>query len=53
MPASNDAAPIGIVLADDHTNMRSGLRVLLEGEPGLEVVAEASTLDATFRAVRG
>jgi two-component system response regulator NreC len=33
---------IRIVLADDHTVMRSGLRLLLERQPGLEVVGEAS-----------
>lgn len=33
---------IRIVLADDHTLVRAGLRVLLEGIPDVEVVAEAS-----------
>ena len=33
---------IRIVLADDHTVMRSGLRLLLERQPNLEVVGEAS-----------
>jgi len=32
---------IHIVLADDHTIMRSGLRLLLDQQPGFEVVAEA------------
>jgi DNA-binding NarL/FixJ family response regulator len=31
-----------LLLADDHTLVRSGLRRILDGEPGLEVVAEAS-----------
>jgi len=35
--------PIRIVLADDHTVLRSGLRLLLNNQPHLEVVAEAST----------
>ena len=34
--------PIRILLADDHTVMRRGLRLLLEGQPGFSVVAEAS-----------
>lgn len=34
--------PIRILLADDHVVMRSGLRVLLERQPGLQVVAEAA-----------
>jgi two-component system response regulator NreC len=34
--------PIRILLADDHTVMRRGLRLLLENQPGFTVVAEAS-----------
>lgn len=34
--------PIKILLADDHTVMRSGLRLLLERQPNLVVVGEAS-----------
>lgn len=34
--------PIRILLADDHTVMRKGLRLLLESQPGFSVVAEAS-----------
>ena len=30
-----------IVLADDHTVMRTGLRALLERQPNLEVVGES------------
>jgi DNA-binding NarL/FixJ family response regulator len=33
---------IRILLADDHTMMRSGLRLLLERQPGFHVVAEAA-----------
>ncbi len=33
---------IRILLADDHTILRSGLRLLLESQPDFEVVAEAS-----------
>ncbi|MGH3108521.1 MAG: response regulator, partial [Rubrobacter sp.] len=32
-----------LVLADDHHLLRRGFRSLLGGEPGLEVVGEAST----------
>ncbi len=35
-------AQIRIVLADDHTIIRSGLRLLLEQQPDFKVVAEAS-----------
>jgi len=42
-----------IVLADDHTVMRSALRMLLDAEPGFEVVAEAGDADTAVRYVRG
>jgi two-component system response regulator NreC len=41
------------VIADDHAVVRRGLRQVLESEPGFEVVAEASELDAARRYVRG
>ena len=45
---------VRIFLADDHAILRSGLRLLLEREPGLSVVGEASdgraALEATARA---
>ena len=34
--------PVRIVLADDHTVMRNGLRLLLERQPHLQVVGEAA-----------
>ncbi len=33
--------PIRIVLADDHTVVRKGLRMLLENQPGFSVIADA------------
>jgi two-component system response regulator NreC len=50
---ANADATIRIVLADDHEVVRSGLRLLLEAEPDLEVVAEASDIDSARRYVRG
>jgi two-component system response regulator NreC len=47
------AEAISIVLADDHTVVRRALRVLLEEEPGFEVVAEADDADAAIRYLRG
>jgi two-component system response regulator NreC len=44
---------LSIVLADDHTVVRSALRMLLEAEPDIEVVAEAGTADDALRYVRG
>jgi two-component system, NarL family, response regulator NreC len=45
------AAPITIVLADDHGVVRAGLRMLLDAERGFEVVAEAADVDETERRV--
>jgi CheY-like chemotaxis protein len=42
-----------IVLADDHTVVRSALRMLLEAEEGFEVVAEAGNADDAARYVLG
>jgi two-component system response regulator NreC len=47
---ANDAV-ITIVVADDHEVVRAGLRLLLDAEPGFEVVAEAGDVDQTERRV--
>ncbi|MGZ6697733.1 MAG: response regulator [Solirubrobacteraceae bacterium] len=52
MPVTADNT-ITIVLADDHEVVRSSLRLLLDAEPDLEVVAEAGDLDAALRHVAG
>src|SRR5262245_5161210 len=44
---------ITIVLADDHVVVRSALRLLLEAEPDIEVVAEAGDADSAARYVGG
>ncbi|MEU6661940.1 response regulator transcription factor [Streptomyces sp. NPDC046821] len=36
-----DTTPIRILLADDHALVRRGVRLILDGEPDLQVVAEA------------
>ena len=43
--------PIRILIADDHAVFRSGLKVLLEKEPDLEVVGETGNGFDTIRAV--
>jgi DNA-binding NarL/FixJ family response regulator len=43
------AAPILVVLADDHVAMRRSLRLLLDGELGIRVVAEAADLGDAAR----
>jgi two-component system response regulator NreC len=47
------AEGISIVLADDHTVVRRALRVLLQEEPGFEVVAEAEDAGGAVRYLRG
>jgi two-component system response regulator NreC len=42
-----------VVIADDHAVVRSGLRLVLDAEPGIEVVAEAGDVESAMRAVRG
>jgi two-component system, NarL family, response regulator NreC len=44
---------VRIVLADDHAVVRSALRLLLDAEEDLEVVAEAGDIESTVRFVRG
>jgi two-component system, NarL family, response regulator NreC len=50
---SGDASPIKIVIADDHQVVRSGLKMLLDAEDDLEVVAEAGDVDSATRTVLG
>lgn len=45
-------AQIEIVLADDHAVVRSALRVLLDAEPDLRIVAEAEDAQAAVLAAR-
>lgn len=45
--------PIKIVIADDHAIVRRGLRQLLDGEAGFDVVAEAEDVDSARRYLRG
>lgn len=50
---AGEADRITIVLADDHSVVRSGLRMLLEAEPDIEVLAEAGDVDAARRYTLG
>ena len=47
------AFPIQVVLADDHAVVRRSLRLLLDGEDDLEVIAEAADLSSVVRHVHG
>jgi two-component system response regulator NreC len=47
-----DRSQVTIVIADDHTVVRQGLRLLIENEEGLQVVAEAGTVPDAERLAR-
>lgn len=49
---SRDEPVVRVVIADDHTMVRSGLRVLLDMEDDLEVVAEAGCVATTAACLR-
>jgi two-component system response regulator NreC len=44
-------APVDVVLADDHALMRRSLRLVLDGEEGVRVIAEAEDMAAAVRHV--
>jgi len=46
-------ARIGVVLADDHSLVRRGLRQLLEGEPDIDILAEADDLHSLAEQMEG
>jgi len=50
---SVSAEQITVVLADDHAVVRSALRMLLEDEPEIEVVAEAGDAESAIRYAGG
>jgi two-component system response regulator NreC len=51
---SPDAIPrVRVALADDHELVRSGLRLVLEAEEDVEIVAEAADVPGTTRMVLG
>jgi two-component system, NarL family, response regulator NreC len=55
LSVADDAAAktITVVLADDHEVVRHGIRMVLEAESDIEVVAEAADADAAARYVLG
>ncbi|WP_251075275.1 response regulator transcription factor [Streptomyces sp. ISL-12] len=52
-PFAAPAPPIRILLADDHALVRRGVRLILEREPDLQVVAEAGDGAEAVEAARG
>jgi DNA-binding NarL/FixJ family response regulator len=47
------SAAVEVVLAEDHATMRRSLRLLLDSEPGIKVVAEAPDLNMAITHVHG
>lgn len=43
--------PTRILLVDDHALVRAGIRALIEGEPGIEVIAETGDGDEALRMI--
>ncbi|HET9074050.1 MAG TPA: response regulator transcription factor [Solirubrobacteraceae bacterium] len=52
-PGPSDGGTIRIVIADDHSVVRRGLRFLLDAEPDFEVVADGDDVESATRYVRG
>jgi two-component system response regulator NreC len=50
---SGSGKTIRVVIADDHSVIRRGLRQVLDADGGFDVLAEASDLDSARRYVRG
>lgn len=50
---ASPAAEITVVVADDHRVVRSGLRMLIEAEDGMSVVAEAGDVESAKRYLLG
>ena len=47
---SDEAPETSVIIADDHAVVRKGLRLLIDAEPGLKVLAEAGTVpDAVMK----
>ena len=42
MDMADQHPPFRVILADDHVTVRHGLRLLIDGQPDMKVVAEAS-----------
>ncbi len=51
-PARPAPSPLRVLIVDDHDLIRAGLRSLLEGDPSIEITAEAGTARGALRLVQ-
>jgi two-component system, NarL family, response regulator NreC len=51
-PVGTGASPISVLIADDHAAVRRALRLLLEGETDVEVIAEVSDVATVIEHAR-
>lgn len=51
--SDTDGTPITVILADDHEVVRDGIRMIIEAQGDMEVVAEEGDADAARRRVSG
>jgi two-component system, NarL family, response regulator NreC len=51
-PRESGESVTRVVIADDHAVVRTGLKMVLDAEEGIEVVAEVGDVEAALRAVR-
>jgi DNA-binding NarL/FixJ family response regulator len=52
MPSSAAASPVRVVVADDHPVIRAGLRHILDGQEGIDVVGEVQDGPSVIQMVR-
>jgi two-component system, NarL family, response regulator NreC len=52
-PRPEEGSKVRVILADDHEIVRDGIRMILESEPDIEVVAEVGDAEAARRRTSG
>ncbi|MER3417681.1 MAG: hypothetical protein C4343_00865, partial [Chloroflexota bacterium] len=50
-PGGRRSPHVSIVIVEDHALVREGLRLILEAEPGFEIVGEAADPASTFEVI--
>lgn len=50
-PGGRRSPHVSIVIVEDHALVREGLRLIIEGEPGFEIVGEAADPESAFEVI--